>query len=182
MEYPFTIYRFGGELKTICMLKTHFLYYRAFQADSCIPHFKGPNRNGNFQAACCLNIWLCPLVSFVSLVCQKKICVSVRWVTLWVRPPPVKICVSVRWVTLWVRPPLVCVLSLDPCMLPTPLCSIFIYGRGAKIWPFYCLKSGSGGRTIGQEQLTQGRFQSIQARHMYLTYSETSCTHGSVEF
>ena len=51
-------------------------------------------------------------------------CVSVRWVTLWVRPPPcenicvrslgyivgsfppsVKICVSVRWVTLWVRPP-----------------------------------------------------------------------------
>ena len=31
---------------------------------------------------------------------------SVRWVTLWVRPsPPVKICLSVRWVTLWVRPP-----------------------------------------------------------------------------
>ena len=33
-------------------------------------------------------------------------CVSVRWVTLWVRlPHAVKICVSVRWVTLWVRPP-----------------------------------------------------------------------------
>ena len=45
-------------------------------------------------------------VGFVSYVCQKKICVSVRWFTLWVRPPPpVKICVSVRWVTLWVRPP-----------------------------------------------------------------------------
>ena len=73
----------------------------------------------------------------VSLVLSKKICVSVHWVTLWVCPPPVKICVSVRWgklwvrppplcedmcvrslVTLWVRPPLVCVLSLDPCMLP----------------------------------------------------------------
>ena len=51
--------------------------------------------------------------------------VSVRWVTVWVRPPPLKICVSVRWVTLWVRPPLVCVLSLDPCMLPTPLCGNF---------------------------------------------------------
>ena len=37
-----------------------------------------------------------------------KICVSVRWVTLWVRPPPVKICVSVRWITLCVRPPPVC--------------------------------------------------------------------------
>ena len=45
-------------------------------------------------------------VRFVRFVCQKKICVSVCWVTLWVRPPPsVKICVSVRWVTLWVRPP-----------------------------------------------------------------------------
>ena len=43
MEYPFTSYRFGGDLKTICMLKTPFLYYRAFQADSCIP-----NRNGHF--------------------------------------------------------------------------------------------------------------------------------------
>ena len=60
----------------------------------------------------------------VSFISQKKICVSVRWVTLWVRPPPfenicvhslgyivgaspppMKICVSVRWVTLWVRPP-----------------------------------------------------------------------------
>ena len=28
-------------------------------------------------------------------------------------PPSVNICVSVRWVTLWVRPPLVCVLALD---------------------------------------------------------------------
>ena len=53
--------------------------------------------------------------------------------------PPVKIWVSIRWVTLWVRPPLyenMCVRSLgyivgasppllDPCMLPTPLCGIF---------------------------------------------------------
>ena len=39
-----------------------------------------------------------------------KICVSVRWVTLWVLPPLVKICVFVRWVTLWVRqPPALCV-------------------------------------------------------------------------
>ena len=52
MEYPFTSYRFGGDLKTICMLKTPFLYYQAFQADSCIPHFKGTNRNitsGHFR-------------------------------------------------------------------------------------------------------------------------------------
>ena len=49
-------------------------------------------------------------VSFVSCV-NKKFVVSVRWVTLWVRPPPVKIGVSVRWVTLWVRPPL-CVRSI----------------------------------------------------------------------
>ena len=41
---------------------------------------------------------------------SKKICVSVRWVTLWVcpLPPNVKICVSIRWVTLWVRPPPLC--------------------------------------------------------------------------
>ena len=47
------------------------------------------------------------IYGFVRLsVCQsKKICVSVRWDTLWVRPPPLKICVSVRWITLWVRPP-----------------------------------------------------------------------------
>ena len=40
-------------------------------------------------------------VSLVSFVSQFR--VSVRWVTLWVRPP---LCVSVRWVTLWVHPPL----------------------------------------------------------------------------
>ena len=39
MEYPSTSYRFGGDLKTICMLKTPFLYYKAFQTESCIPHF-----------------------------------------------------------------------------------------------------------------------------------------------
>jgi len=39
-----------------------------------------------------------------------KICVSVRWVTLWIRPP---LCVSVQFVTLWVRPHLMCVLSLE---------------------------------------------------------------------
>ena len=48
---------------------------------------------------------------------RHLICVSVRWVTLWVRHPLCvsvqlvclfvkKISVSVRWVTLWVRPPL----------------------------------------------------------------------------
>ena len=51
-----------------------------------------------------LYVLLCQSVS--PLVSQSvRFCVSVRWVTLWVRPPPVKICVSVRWVTLWVRPP-----------------------------------------------------------------------------
>ena len=45
------------------------------------------------------------LTSFVRTYVRFCFCVSVRWVTLWVRPPPVKICVSVRWVTSWVRPP-----------------------------------------------------------------------------
>ena len=35
-------------------------------------------------------------------VCQKKMCVSVRWVTLWVRTP---LSVSIQLVTLLVRPP-----------------------------------------------------------------------------
>ena len=41
---------------------------------------------------------------------SMKTCVSICWVTLWVRPP---LCVSVQLVTLWVRPPLVCVLLLE---------------------------------------------------------------------
>ena len=41
MGYPLTSFRFGGDLRTICKLKTPFLYYRAFQTNSCIPHFKG---------------------------------------------------------------------------------------------------------------------------------------------
>ena len=58
---------------------------------------------------------------------SKKICGSVRWVTLWARPPPpVKICVSVRWGKLWVRPPLcenMCVRSLGYIVgASPPLC------------------------------------------------------------
>ena len=55
---------------------------------------------------------------------------SVRWITLWVRPPPVKICVSVRWVTLWVRPPLyenMCVRSLGYIIGASPLRWILAY-------------------------------------------------------
>ena len=56
--------------------------------------------------------YVCP---FVGLHCgcippSLKICVSVRWVTFWVRSP---LCVSIQLLTLWVRPPLVCVLSLE---------------------------------------------------------------------
>ena len=51
-----------------------------------------------------------------------RFCVSVRWVTLWVRPPPVKICVSVRWVTMWVRsPPQVPILKTVPARAYTTL-------------------------------------------------------------
>merc|ERR1712243_291124 len=58
-----------------------------------------------------------------------KICVSIRWVTLWVRPPLCEnmcvrslgyivgasplLCVSIQLLTLWVHPPHVCVLSLE---------------------------------------------------------------------
>ena len=81
---------------------------------------------------------------------QKKICVSVRWVTLWVRPRPCEnTCVCSLGAIVGASPPLceymfVCSLgyivgaspprvcpfigrqcSLDPSMLPTPLCGIF---------------------------------------------------------
>ena len=88
-------------------------------------------------------------VSFVCVCVQKNLCVhslgyivgasappvkifvSVRWVTSWDHP---SLCVSVQLVTLWVRPPLVCVLSLedklslDPFILSTPVCGIFLGG------------------------------------------------------
>ena len=38
---------------------------------------------------------------------QRLVCPSVRWATLWVRPPIM--CPSVRLMTLWVRPHLFCV-------------------------------------------------------------------------
>ena len=83
-------------------------------------------------------------VCFVRL--SKKICVSVRWVILWVRPPSCEnMCVRSLGYIVGASPPLcfrsigntvgastprVCPFigrqsSLDPCMLPTPLCSIF---------------------------------------------------------
>ena len=83
-------------------------------------------------------------VSSVSL--SKKICVSVNWVTLWVHPPPCEnmcvrslgyivgasppLCVHSIGNTVGASPPRVCPFigrqsSLDPCMLPTPLCGIF---------------------------------------------------------
>ena len=60
-----------------------------------------------------------------------KICVSVRWGKLWVRPPPsVKICVFVRWGKLWVPPPHffcenMCVRSLGYVVGASPLCLSF---------------------------------------------------------
>ena len=61
-----------------------------------------------------------------------KICVSVHWVTLWVRPPPLceYMCVRLLGYIVGVSPPRVCPFigrqsSMDPCMLPTPLCGIF---------------------------------------------------------
>ena len=68
-----------------------------------------------FNRRSLFNMYCCPCVglncgSWVRPPPSVKICVSVCWVTLWVRPP---LCVSVQLVTLWVRPPLVCVLSLE---------------------------------------------------------------------
>jgi len=74
-----------------------------------------------------------------------KMCVSVRWGKLWVRPPPLwkYVCPFVGLHCGCVPPPLwkyvcplvglhcgcvlppLCVHSLDPCMLPTLLCGIF---------------------------------------------------------
>ena len=70
----------------------------------------------------------------VSLVSQsKKICVSVCWVTLWVRPPLCEtMCVRSLGNIVGASPPRVCHFirrqsSLNPCMLPTPLCGIFLF-------------------------------------------------------
>ena len=63
-----------------------------------------------------------------------KICVSVRWVTLWVRPPPWEnMCVCSLGYIVGASPPRVCPFIgiqslLDPCMLPTPLYGIFYLG------------------------------------------------------
>ena len=85
--------------------------------------------------------FVCP---FVGLHCGcvpplVKICVSVRWGKLWVRPPLCEnMCVRSLGYIVGASPPL-CVhsigrqSSLDPCMLPTPLCAIFLthetYGK-----------------------------------------------------
>ena len=58
---------------------------------------------------------------------SKNICVSVRWVILWVRPPPLceNMCVRSLGYIVGASPPL-CVRSIaNTCMLPTPLCGIF---------------------------------------------------------
>ena len=72
--------------------------------------------------------------SFVSFFSQKKIRVSVRCITLWVRLPPFEnMCVrSLGYIGGASPPPRVCPFiggqsSLDPWMLPTPLCGIFTY-------------------------------------------------------
>ena len=103
-------------------------------------------------------------VSFASFVCQKnlrvcllgyivgasplsvKICVSVRWVTLWVRPPP--LCVSIQLVTLWLCPPLVCVLSLKDnlcwilacCLLRFAAFFFLMRGLAHWVWSFPDIK------------------------------------------
>ena len=63
-----------------------------------------------------------------------KICVSIRWVTLFVGASP-PLCVRSFGNTVGVSPPRVCPFigrqsSLDPCMLPTPLCGIFFLTNG----------------------------------------------------
>ena len=43
---------------------------------------------------------------------KKNLCVRSLGYIVGASPPPVKICVFVRWVPLWVRPPPVCPLKL----------------------------------------------------------------------
>ena len=75
---------------------------------------------------CLINVFLGSMLPqymalSVTLRLSKKICVSVRWVTLWVRPPLYEnMCVRSLGYIVGASPP-----SLDPCMLPTPLCGIF---------------------------------------------------------
>ena len=44
-------------------------------------------------------------VSFVSFACRKKLVCPFVGLHCGCIPPPLKICVSICWVTLWVRPP-----------------------------------------------------------------------------
>ena len=87
-------------------------------------------------------------VSFVCVCVQKYLCVCSMGYIFRASPTSENmcarllgyivgaspLCVSVQLVTLWVRPPLVCVLSLedklslDPCILSTPVCGIFLGG------------------------------------------------------
>ena len=74
----------------------------------------------------------------VSLFRPKKNCVSVRWVTLWVRPPLCPLSVRSIGNIVGASPPRVCPLIgrqslLDRCMLPTPLFGIFSI-RKASVW------------------------------------------------
>ena len=52
---------------------------------------------------------LCVSQLVCQLVCQKKICVSIRWVTLWVRPPLCEnMCVCLLGYIVGAFPPHVC--------------------------------------------------------------------------
>merc|ERR1711954_345186 len=59
-------------------------------------------------------IWLCPSVSSVTFV-KKNLCVRSLGYIVGASPPFMKICVSVRWGILWVRPPLLWILAC--CLL-----------------------------------------------------------------
>ena len=95
---------------------------------------------------------------------------SVGWVTLWVRPSPVKICVSVRWVTLWVRPPLcenMCVRSLGYIVdASPPLCVRSIGNTVGASPPHVCPFVGS----------LHDAFSAL--RHFFITHEQYDGDHA----
>ena len=106
-----------------------------------------------------------------------KICVSVRWVTLWVRPsPPVKICVSVHWVTMWVRPPL-CVSSFGNTVVASPpllcVCSLGnIRRRPSKEDDLWWKRTFSGKQlSVDPCMLPTPHFFNIETKSHNLTFS-----------
>ena len=74
-----------------------------------------------FSRACMLHAALIYGFLRVLYVCVKKKCVSVRWITLWVRPP---LCVRSFGNTVGTSPPCVCLFVRLHCGCFPPVCPL----------------------------------------------------------